>query len=267
MNGSHPTDTGGAAPLAGRRVVVTRPRHQARDLIEAFEALGAEVVPFPTIRIVGPEDPGPLRRAIQRLDGYDWLVLTSRNGVRHFWRELEAAGLGAEDVHARVACVGRATAAEVEALGAHVDLVPDDQVGEGLLEALLGTGPMDGLRFLMPRAAVARDVLPDGLRQRGALVDDVECYRTIPDTEGAAAMRAEIDAGRIDALTFTSPSSVQNYVDVVGADTGGAAVVVIGPVTGDAARALGLAVAAEAQDHSMPGLVGAVVSLWQSGSR
>lgn len=267
MQGHGPSDRPAEPPLEGRRVVVTRARHQAGDLIGALEALGADVVLFPTIRIVGPEDPGPLRRAIQELDSYDWLILTSRNGVRYFRDELERAGLAATDIRARVACVGRATAGEVEALGVPVDLVPDDQVGEGLLESLLATGSVDGARILLPRAAVARDILPDGLREHGAHVDDVETYRTVPDTEGAAAMRVEIDAGRIDALTFTSPSSVRYFVDVMGTSIGGAAVVAIGPVTGDAARAVGLPVAAEADDHSLAGLVRAVVSLWQPGSR
>lgn len=257
----------GARPLAGRRIVVTRARHQAGELVDLLEALGADVVAFPTIRIDGPEDPEPLQRAVRSLSSYDWLVFTSRNGVERFWRVLDAAGGGAEALTGlMVACVGGGTASALEAHGRRADVVPDDQVGEGLLRAMLDTGGVDGARVLLARAAVARDVLPNGLRQHGAIVDDVETYRTLPDTEGAAEMRAELDAGRIDALTFTSPSAVRNFVDSVGYDLGEVVVAVIGPVTGDAARDLGLRVAVTAEDHSVPGLVRALVGAMRSGT-
>lgn len=254
-------------PLAGKRVVVTRARHQAAELVEALEALGADVVAFPTIRIVAPEDPEPLRRAVAELASYDWLVLTSSNGVARFWAELARAGAGPAALSGlRIACVGTTTAAAVEAHGVPVSVVPEKHVGEGLLDAMVATGAVAGARILLPRAAEARDVLPDGLRAQGARVDDVAAYRTVPDTEGAAAMRGRLAAGRIDVLTFTSSSSVRNFVQAVGDDVGGACVAVIGPVTGDTARELGLEVHVEAQPHTVPGLVQALAAWYDRGA-
>ncbi|MEJ2218416.1 MAG: uroporphyrinogen-III synthase [Gemmatimonadota bacterium] len=254
-------------PLAGKRVVVTRARHQAAEFVEALEALGAEVVAFPTIRIVAPEDPEPLRRAVADLASYDWLVLTSSNGVARFWNELQRAGVDAAALSGlRIACVGTSTAAAVEAHGARVSVVPAKHVGEGLLEAMVATGAVAGARILLPRAAEARDVLPDGLRAEGALVDDVAAYRTVPDTEGAAAMRSWLAAGEIDVLTFTSSSSVRNFVETVGGDVGGACVAVIGPVTGDTARELGLDVQVQAEPHTVPGLVQALAAWYDRGA-
>ncbi|HKJ93386.1 MAG TPA: uroporphyrinogen-III synthase [Longimicrobiales bacterium] len=253
-------------PLAGRRVVVTRARHQAAEFVEALEGLGAEVVVFPTIRIVEPEDPEPLRRAVAELAAYDWLVLTSPNGVDRFFEELAAAGLAVGALSGvRIACVGSSTAAAVEARGARVAVVPEQHVGEGLLEAMVALG-VAGARILLPRAAEAREVLPDGLRAAGARVDDVAAYRTVADTEGAAAMRRRLDAGEIDVLTFTSSSSVRNFVAGVGSDVGGACVAVIGPVTGDSARALGLTVSVEADPHTVPGLVQALAAWYDRGA-
>ncbi len=243
-------------PLAGKRVVVTRARHQAAEFIEALESLGADVVAFPTIRIVPPEDPEPVRRALAELEEYDWLVLTSPNGVVRFWEELERAGRSARSLDGlRIACVGTSTAAVVEARGARVSLVPVKHVGEGLLEAMVASGPLAGVRVLLPRAAEAREVLPEGLREQGARVDEVAVYRTVPDTEGAAAMRARLDAGQVDVVTFTSSSSVQNFVEAVGGDVTGVSAAVIGPVTGDTARELGFEVIVEAEPHTIAGLV------------
>lgn len=254
-------------PLAGIRVVVTRPRHQAAEFMDALEGLGADVVVFPTIRIVPPEDPGPLRRAVGQLDTYDWLVLTSSNGVDRFWETLEEAGLDAGALGGlRIACVGTSTAAAVEARGGRVSVVPEKHVGEGLLDAMVAAERMAGARILLPRAAEARDVLPDGLRAHGAHVDDVAAYRTVPDTEGAAAMRARLQAGDIDMLTFTSSSSVRNFVAAVGREVGGASVAVIGPVTGETARGLGLAVAVEAEPHTIAGLVRGLVAWYDRGA-
>lgn len=256
----------GRQSLAGRRVVVTRARHQAAEFVAALEALGAEVVVFPTIRIVAPDDPEPLRRAVAHLEAYDWLVLTSSNGVERFWAELEAAGLDAGALGGlHIACVGTSTAAAVEARGGRVSVVPEKHVGEGLLDALVAAGAVNGARVLLPRAGEARDVLPDGLRARGAHVDDVAAYRTVPDTEGAASLRTRLDAGEIDVLTFTSSSSVRNFVQAVGSDVGQAKVAVIGPVTGETARQLGLAVSIEAEPHTIAGLVQGITAWYDRG--
>ncbi|MEJ2678575.1 MAG: uroporphyrinogen-III synthase, partial [Gemmatimonadota bacterium] len=187
--------------------------------------------------------------------------------VERFWEEEEGAGVDAGVLDGlRIACVGTSTAAAVEARGGRVSLVPEKHVGEGLLAAMVATGAVNGARILLPRAAEAREVLPDGLRAEGARVDDVAAYRTVPDTEGAAAMRARLAAGDIDMLTFTSSSSVRNFVEAVGADIGAAQVAVIGPVTGDTARELGLGVVVEAEPHTLEGLVRGLVAWYDRGA-
>jgi uroporphyrinogen III methyltransferase / synthase len=253
------SDEGTPLPLAGRTVVVTRPRAQAAALLERLEALGAQVVAFPAIRVVAPEDPGPLARAVRAVRSYDWVVLTSANGVERF---MEALGQAGEDAGAlacvRTACVGPATAAALARHGVQADVVPERFVAEGLDEALRSYD-LAGARVLLPVAADARDVLPVALRARGAVVDQVTAYRSVPNREGAAAVRALLDADRIDAITFTSPSTVHSFLAAVGADTGRALIAVIGPVTAAAARSAGWPVAVEAEEHTTPGLVQALV--------
>jgi uroporphyrinogen III methyltransferase / synthase len=245
-------------PLFGRRVLVTRPRLQAAALTDRLEALGAEVVTFASIRILPPADPEPLLRAVAAIRSYDWLLLTSVNGVERFLAALEAAG---HDLRAlgrvRVACIGPATAEALAAAGVRADVVPERYVAEGLEEALRAYD-MHGARVLLPRAAGARTVLPEALGRRGAHVDDVEAYRTEPDAAGAEQVRALVALRALDVVTFTSPSTVRSLVAAVGAELGGARVAVIGPVTAAAAREAGLPVWLEAEEHTIPGLVDAL---------
>jgi uroporphyrinogen III methyltransferase / synthase len=245
-------------PLFGLRVLVTRPRLQAAALVDRLEALGAEVVSFATIRIVAPANPEPLQRAVAAIRSYDWLLLTSVNGVERFLAALAAAG---HDLRAlggvRIGCIGPATADALAASGVRADVVPERYVAEGLEEALRAHD-MRGARVLLPRAAGARTLLPEALGRRGAHVDDVESYRTEPDAAGAESVRALLARRALDVVTFTSPSTVQNLVAAVGAELGGARVAVIGPVTAAAARAAGLSVWLEAEEHTIPGLVEAL---------
>jgi uroporphyrinogen III methyltransferase / synthase len=246
-------------PLFGRRIVVTRARAQASEFAAALEGLGAEIVQFPAIRVVPAADPEPLRRAVREVGTYDWIVFTSVNGVERFWEELERAG---QDTRAlggvRVACVGPATAALAELHGVRPDVVPSSYVGEAVLGALAQVTPLAGQRVLLPRAAGARPVLPEGLAALGAVVADVEAYRSVPDAAGAAELRQQLDAGRIDAVTFTASSTVRSFVDAVGADVGRAIVAAIGPITAATARDAGLDVRVEAEEHTIPGLLRAL---------
>jgi uroporphyrinogen III methyltransferase/synthase len=254
-------------PLLGRRVVVTRPRAQAGPLAERLEEEGAEVILFPTIALVPPPDPGALDAAVARAREYDWIVFTSANGVEAFFARLAAARGDVRTLAgARVAAIGPETAAALEERLVRPAVAPADHRAEGLLEAL----PADlvrGRRILLPRAAGARAILPDTLRARGAVVDEVIAYRAVPPPDAdVAGLRAELEAGRIDVLTFTSSSTVDNFVTLVGADTlsrvvrdGRPAIACIGPVTADTARAHGLRVDVVPPAYTTTALAAALV--------
>ena len=239
-------------PLFGRSVVVTRPRHQAGALVERLQRLGAATVELPTIEIVDPADGGAALRAAAAVVGsYDWVTFTSANAVARFLPLLrDARAFGA----AKVAAIGPGTAQALAEARVVADLVPERFVGEGLLKAF--PPPHPGGRVLLPRAAVARDMLPEGLRAAGWEVDVVEAYRTRPTRPAPEALAA---AGAADAVTFTSSSSVAGYLQVAGLAAVPPVVASIGPVTSATARNLGLTVAAEADVHTLDGLVDAVV--------
>jgi uroporphyrinogen III methyltransferase / synthase len=251
-------------PLSGRRVVVTRARAQASDFAARLAELGADVVQLPTIRVADPEDAEPLRRAAREAGGYRWIVFTSANGVERFWAALSREGRDARSLApAKVCAIGPATAAELERRGVRADLVPDEFVAEAALEALAATGDLAGSRILLPRAAEARAVLPEGLRARGAVVDDVAAYRTVQDGSGADAVRRRLEAGEIDVVTFTASSTVRSFASLVGTGVGRAKVASIGPVTSATLRELGMPVDVEATEYTIPGLLAAVRGLFE----
>ncbi len=254
-----------ARPLFGKRVVITRARAQAADFVRSMEDLGAEVIPFPTIRITDPADPEPLRRAVRQVDGFDWIVFTSVNGVERFWKALRASGGDTRLLGGISLCaIGPATAAAIELEGAQADLVPAEFVAEAVVEALAAEGELGGARILLPRAEVARSTLPDSLRERGAEIVEVSAYRTVPDGARAGRLREGLRRGEVDLLTFTASSTVRNFVDLVGAEVGPAQVACIGPITAGTARELGLPVHVEAESYTIPGLVSAIVTHFES---
>jgi len=240
-------------PLFGQRIVVTRDRRQAADLAEPLEELGAEVLLLPVIDIQPPADPMPLDRAIACLDTYDWLIFTSANGVRSFVEHLTDIRF----LRAKVCAIGPATAAAVEALHIKVDRIPKEYVAESLLEAL-ASDDLAGKRILLPRAAVARDLVPVELTLRGAIVDVVEAYRTVIPEEAVAHVR-DVLARKPHWITFTSSSTVRNFMKIVGGEAlSGVKIASIGPITSATARDLGLTVDVEANPHTVPGLVSAL---------
>ena len=250
-------------PLFGRRVVNTRARGQADALTSRLKALGAEVIEMPTIEIQPASDYGPLNRAIDELSSYDWLIFTSANGVRFFLERLDASDVDLRALRAKICAIGPATRAAVEGLHLKVDLMGREYVAEGLVNAF-AAHDLAGRRILLPRAAVARDLVPVELTRRGAHVDVVEAYRTLAP-EGAAARAAEIFGGdrKPDCITFTSSSTVQNFVAIAGADAVvGVQVVSIGPVTTATAHELGVATHAQAAVFTVDGLVAAVLGLY-----
>jgi uroporphyrinogen III methyltransferase/synthase len=239
-------------PLWGRRVVVTRARAQASGVAAALAALGADVVELPAIRIVPRLDSDEVRAAVQALHTYALVCLTSPNGVRLLFEAMAAAGRDARALaNATVAAIGPGTAAALRERGVIADVVPERFVAEALAEALSDVD-VNARPALVARAAEGRDVLPDALRERGAEVDVVALYETVaekPEPDAVEAARAA------DYLTFTSSSTVRNYVAAVGAGHApGARVVSIGPVTSEAAREAGFEVAAEAERHDPEGL-------------
>lgn len=249
-------------PLRGLTVVVTRPRHQAPAFSERLRALGARVVEAPAVEIRSPRDRGPLLRAAGAVSEYDWIVFTSANGVRAFADALGETGGGpALPERLRTAAIGPGTASALaERLGAEADVVPPGSYrAEALADAILeAVGSAGGIRVLLPRAADARPVLRERLREAGAEVDEVAAYRSVPAV-GEGSLSARVRSGEVDWLTFTASSTVAAFVDAVGPDVRPARVAVIGPVTAGTAHALDLPVDAVADEYTIDGLLEALV--------
>ena len=253
-----------AKPLAGRVVVITRPRAQAQAFAALLESAGARVLLVPTIVIESPASWEPLDRALERLKEYSWAVFTSVNGVEMTRRRLEEKGRGAGALHGcRLAAIGPATADALRALGLEAEVVPDEYVAEGLADQL---GPLikPGERVLLARAAEARDVLVTLLHAAGARVDEVAAYRTRPAAEDAGPLRRALGEGGIDVVTFTSSSTVRHFAALFpGEDLPGllrgVAVACIGPVTRSTAEALGVETRIVPQEYTIPALAQAIV--------
>jgi uroporphyrinogen III methyltransferase/synthase len=244
-------------PLFGKRILVTRAQEQAGDLTDRLHQLGAQSIEFPVIAIQPASDYGPLDRAIECLSTYDWLIFTSVNGVHFFLERLDRSAVDLRSLRAKTCVIGPATRRAVEALHLKVDLMPKEYVAESLVEAF-EQHDLSGKRVLLPRAAVARDLVPEELRRRGARVDVVEAYRTVlPDS--ARTRAAEIFSRKPDWITFTSSSTVSNFVEAAGADVlQGVRVASIGPITSETARRLGIAINVEANPHTIDGLIEAI---------
>lgn len=245
-------------PLFGKRVIITRARRQASVLTSKLRSLGAEVTEFPTIEARPLDDYTALDAAIASLAAYDWLVFTSVNGVEFFLRRLDTSALDWRAMRARICAIGPATRQALEDLHLKVDLTPKEYVAEGLLDAF-APYEMEHKRVLIPRAAVAREVLPEQLRRRGAEVDVVPAYRTVlPDD--AAASATEVFSRKPDWILFTSSSTVSNCVEAAGREAvEGVRVASIGPVTSETIRSLGIPVAVEANPYTIDGLIQAIL--------
>jgi uroporphyrinogen III methyltransferase/synthase len=248
-------------PLFGRTVVVTRAREQASELVARLRELGADTVELPVIEIGEPADGGAeLRRVVAGVGEYQWLTFTSANAVERFFACLTELGRDARALGGvRIAAIGPGTAAALLRWGLQADLVPGQFVAEAVVDAF----PPGPGRVLLPRAAVARDALPAGLAAKGWTVDVVEAYRTVVARPTPAALAA---ASAADAVTFTSSSTVTNYLETAGTGTVPPVVVCIGPITADTARAAGLQVSVVANEHTIDGLVEALVGELSRGA-
>lgn len=253
-------------------MVVTRAREQAGPLSQRLRAFGAIPVEFPVIAFEPPEPGGDLDRALSNLQRYDWIMFTSANGVHFVVERMRALGLKPEALmELRIGAIGPATAAWLERYGLRSDFVPSEFVAEAVVEQI---GDVAGRRILLPRADIAREALPEGLRRRGADVEQVVAYRTVagrPDENLAPLLRER----RIDAVTFTSSSTVRNFFTVL-EQMGlareetlrlldGVIVAAIGPITARTARDLGLRISIEAEQYTTDGLVEALVEVLGPG--
>jgi uroporphyrinogen-III synthase len=269
-------------PLRGKRILVTRTRLQASALSSNLRALGATPVEFPTIRIVPPPDWGQLDQALTRLysqpSGYDWLIFTSVNGVQSVCERMLQPGYETHTLqNVRIAAIGPATASALERYGLHAEIVPGEYVAEGVAAALLEDArvrgeTLRGRRVLLARAAEARRVLVDELEHAGALVDEVAAYYTVAataDDEQGRSVLHLLQTHQLSIITFTSSSTVRNFVawlrsvsdDALTLVTGPRRPILacIGPITAQTARELGLSVAIEAREFTIDGLVQAIL--------
>jgi uroporphyrinogen III methyltransferase/synthase len=258
-------------PLKGLRALVTRGRAQSAEITSLLEEAGAEVINCPTIEIREPGSWAALDAAIEKLESYDWVIFTSTNGVEFFYRRLaQRRGEAARLPDKTITCaIGPATAKALEAASARVDIVARDSKAEGALAAIIehagGPDSIRGLRFLIPRARVAREVLPVELSALGATVDAVEAYQTVsPETDGGELKRLLIEAP-IDVITFTSSSTVSNLAAIVGMKDlsrllEGVLVACIGPVTARTAREHGLHEIVQPDVYTATGLVESLIA-------
>jgi uroporphyrinogen-III synthase len=248
--------------LQGKRVVVTRPRAQANGFAEALERAGAEAIFFPVIEITPVEDMTALDHALLKLYCYDWLILTSVNGVRVVWDRMHNLDIqGGLPEKLRVATIGPKTAAELKKFGVKADFIPDEYVAEAIL---LGLGDLRGCWTLLPRADIARPALPDAINAAGGVAHEIGIYHTLPaeaDRTGLQALREGVDF-----VTFTSSSTVRNFSELVktaGLDAhhlpGNPQFACIGPITAQTAREEGFPVAVVAEEYTTEGLLQALI--------
>lgn len=256
-------------PLFGKRILVTRAREQASELSRRLAELGAEPIEFPVIQIQPLADYAELDAALARK--YDWVILTSVNGVKFVWERLTALGRDARAfANARLAAIGPATAEELARHGRRADFVPRAYFAEAIVENI---GDVTGQRILLPRADSAREILAEGLRERGASVDDVAAYRTVTTDANdprAQEIRALIERDEIDVITFTSSSTARGFISAVNQKSEiinhKSQIACIGPITAHTARDLGLRVDIVAEEYTIAGLVATLVNFYQRGA-
>jgi uroporphyrinogen-III synthase len=262
-----PVDRSGSRrnSLAGVRVLVGRARRQAGALSNELRRLGAEVIEIPFIEIRKPRSFKPLDFALKNFLQYQWLILTSANGVEAMWERMKKLRLQKSSLeHVRVAAIGPATKKAIEQRGKRVDLVPKEYVAESVVGSL--KGKVKGKRILLVRARVARDVIPNELRKAGAQVDVVEAYETVAPQSSRKRLQSALKnpKRRPRVVTFTSSSTARNFAELLGAgrnlaaDLAGIQMASIGPVTSSTLRELGFGVDIAAREYTIPGLVDAI---------
>jgi uroporphyrinogen-III synthase len=254
--------------LENQRVLITRPRHQAMEFAAALQSLGAVPIPFPVIEIVPVKDPTQLDKALKELHGYHWLILTSVNGVEAVWNRFAALSQDRLPAEVRIAAIGPKTAAALEVRGVTPHFIPSEYVAEAILP---GLGHLRGCRVLLPRADLARKALPEAIVKAGGIAHEIVAYHTLPVRPDPLALQA-LQSG-VDVVTFTSSSTVRNFIALVrtaGLEArclpGQPLIACIGPITAATAREEGLPVHIVAAEYTAEGLIRALLSYSPSDS-
>jgi uroporphyrinogen III methyltransferase/synthase len=254
-------------PLLGKRIVVTRARAQASDMIKQLSDLGAECLEFPTIKVTPPDDIRPLNQAIARLVDYDWIVFTSVNGVKFFFDRLFAIGKDVRALHhLRIAAIGPVTAEKLGNFGLKSDIIPDTYRAEAVVDAFKKVA-LNRKKILLPRAKEARPILPEQLRKMGAEVDEVTAYLTQKDQGNTDKLIKHLEEHSIDLITFTSSSTVKNFKSLLPANDfdkliQDVTIASIGPITADTAKEMGFKIHIVADAYTIPGLCEAIVQYY-----
>lgn len=249
-------------PLFGKKILITRAEEQSEELVDLLVEYGARVLTLPLLKFVLPDDLKPLDSAIDNLERYDWLIFTSANGVRFFFNRLKERE---KDVRAlkgiKIMAIGPGTKKEIEKQNITVDAMPEKFIAESVVE-YFGNN-VEGKRFLLPRARVARDVIPRLLQERGGKVDVVTVYETVVPEIKKETLKALFEEEKIDVLTFTSSSTVRNFVQIAGKNVSkwldGVKIACIGPVTAETARNSGINPDIVSEEYTIKGIVDAIV--------
>lgn len=248
-------------PLFGKGVVITRPAEQSQEFYDLLTAAGARVIRFPTIKIEPPLYWSGLDGAIDNLGMYSWIIFTSANGVKFFLRRLGEKGRDLRDLkNLRISTIGPATAALLKKRGIRVEMVPNEFISEGVIKSFSGID-VRGKKILLPRAEVARDIIPEELARMGAVVDAVTAYRTVPSGAKKEELQEYLEKGQVDVITFTSPSTFVNFVQIMGRDfkfPERVKVACIGPVTAAAVKKSGYRIDIMKNEYTISGLVAAI---------
>jgi len=254
---------GAEKPLIGKRILITRARDQAGAFSSSLKDLGAEVIELPTIEIVPPVSWKGLDRAIDLIDSYHWLIFTSANGVNFFWQRWKEKNKDRLPSSLKVCAIGPATAYQLMEKGVEVHYTPKEFVAEAILKGFEKSMPK-GKRILLARAKEARDVLPEGLRKMGAKVDVVEAYRTVKPKGGSKRLKELLMKGKIDAITFTSSSTVNHFVELLKKEDLQAVlknvtIACIGPITARTAKNWKMRIQVQPKEYTIPALTQAIV--------
>jgi uroporphyrinogen III methyltransferase/synthase len=259
-------------PLWGKRIVITRARGQAGELSQLLKGYGAQVIEFPTIKIVPPDSWYPVDKAIESLETYHWVIFTSTNGVQFFLKRLKLKKRQLTEFNdLRFCAIGPRTAQEIERAGVKVDLVPHQYCAEALVQSL-GNGELEGRRILLARAKKARDLLPRELRKLGAVVDVVEVYQTVMPPISKREIKRVFKGDRVDLITFTSSSTVNHFLHMYEERAGlklplaGVTIAAIGPVTASTLQRRGIPPHIIPNSYTIPALTEAIVDYFREAS-
>ncbi len=255
-------------PLFGKRIVITRARAQASSLVSKLSRLGAQCIEIPTIKIAPPEDISPLKKSIENIDIYDWLVFTSVNGVKFFFDTLFDMGKDVRSLgHLKLACIGPVTKERLQDYGIISDILPETYRAESVIKAFSNI-ELKNKKILLPRAKKARTILPEELTKMGAKVDEVVAYETLLDIDKKEELINLLQDSKIDAVTFTSSSTVSNFISLLDSKDSrkllkNIVTASIGPITSKTARSLDIEPEIEAGEYTIQGLVDSLLAYYE----